>query len=111
MVTNISTVTIPQSENLKLHILLERSNQESVIASVLELPSLKVEGESEEQALEELKKIISTRLENIKVIPIEIELPQNKARNHWKKFAGIFRDDPDFAEIAESLRAERNIDD
>ncbi len=110
MVTNISTVTIAQSENLKLHILLERNNQD-VTASVLELPSLKVEAKSEEQALEELKKIISTRLENIKVIPIEIELPQNKARNHWKKFAGIFRDDPDFAEIAESLRAERNIDD
>jgi hypothetical protein len=28
------------------------------------------------------------------------------------KFAGVFKDDPDFAEIAESLRAERNtIDD
>lgn len=66
---------------------------------------------SEEQALEELKKIISIRLENIKVIPIEIELPQNKARNHWMKFAGIFRDDAAFAEIAESLRAERNTSD
>lgn len=103
-------MTIPQSDNLKLHILLERNNLD-VTASVLELPSLKVEGKSEEQVLEELKKIISTRLKNTKVIPIEIELPQNKARNHLMKFAGIFRDDPDFAEIAESLRAERNIND
>ncbi|MEQ8387066.1 MAG: hypothetical protein RH949_32385 [Coleofasciculus sp. A1-SPW-01] len=36
----------------------------------------------------------------------------NEARktteNPWSKFAGVFKDDPDFAEIAENIRSERN---
>lgn len=29
----------------------------------------------------------------------------------WIKYAGIFKDDPDFAEIAAAIRAERESDD
>jgi hypothetical protein len=111
MALNISTIALPQSENLKLHILLERENQENVIASVLEFPSFHIEAPTEKQAIEELQKMLNSRLENIEIIPVEITLSQSQAKNHWMKFAGVFQDDPDFAEIAENIRSERNKDD
>ncbi|MCC5635705.1 hypothetical protein LC593_07535 [Nostoc sp. CHAB 5844] len=109
MVINLSSVTLPQSENLKLHILLERSDEGNVIAYVLEFPNTQVEASTQQQALQELKKLFSTRLENIEVIPVEIQLFQSEVENPWMKFAGVFKDDADFAEIADNLRAERNI--
>ncbi|MEA5504880.1 hypothetical protein VB735_17550 [Halotia wernerae UHCC 0503] len=108
MVINFSSVTLPQSENLKLHILLERNNEGNVIASVLEFPQTQVEAPTTEQALLELKKLLSTRLENIEIMTVEIQLPQSEAENPFLKFAGVFKDDADFAEIADHLRAERN---
>ena len=108
MVINFSSVTLPQSENLKLHILLERNNEGNVIASVLEFPNTQVEAPTTEQAVQELKKLLSTRLEKIEIIPLEIQLSQSEAENPWIKFAGVFQDDADFAEIANNLRAERN---
>ncbi|WP_414578396.1 hypothetical protein [Anabaena sp. CCY 9402-a] len=109
MVINFSSLTLPQSENLKLHILVERNTEGNVIASVLEFPNTQVEASTQEQAVEELKKILSTRLEKIEIIPVEIHLPQSEAETPWMKFAGVFKDDADFAEIADNLRAERNI--
>lgn len=108
MVINFSSVTLPQSENFKLHILLERNHEGNVIASVLEFPNTQVEAPTTEQAVQELKKLLSTRLEKIEIIPLEIQLSQSEAENPWIKFAGVFQDDADFAEIANNLRAERN---
>ncbi|WP_414756478.1 hypothetical protein [Anabaena sp. CCY 9910] len=109
MVINFFSVRLPQSENIKLHILVERNAEGNVIASVLEFPNTQVEASTQEQAVEELKKLLSTRLEKIEIIPVEIQLPQSEAENPWMKFAGVFKDDVDFAEIADNLRAERNI--
>ena len=108
MVINFSSVTLPQSENLKLHILLSRNNEGNVIASVLEFPNTQVEAPTTEQAVQELKTLLSTRLEKIEIIPLEIQLSQSEAENPWIQFAGVFKDDADFAEIANNLRAERN---
>ncbi len=99
---------LPQSENLKLHILLSRNHQGNVIASVLEFPNTEVEALTTEQAVQKLKTLLSTRLEKIEIIPVEVQLPQSKAENPFLKFAGVFKNDADFAEIVDHLRAERN---
>ena len=36
---------------------------------------------------------------------------QPQSENPWTKFAGVFQGDADFAEIADNLRAERNVED
>ncbi|MGF1674825.1 MAG: hypothetical protein ACFCUV_14250 [Rivularia sp. (in: cyanobacteria)] len=111
MVLNFSTTNQPQSENLNLHLLLEHNNEGNIIASVLEFPNIRVEAPTQEQAIEELKKLLSTRFEKTEIIPVEIKLPQTETENPWTKFAGVFQDDADFAEIADNLRAERNVED
>jgi hypothetical protein len=39
---------------------------------------------------------------------VSIEVPTPLTVNPWIKFSGIYQDDPDFAEIAAAIRAERN---
>lgn len=105
-----STVKPLQPTTITLHILLERTEEGKTIASVLELPNCSVEEPTDEQAIESLKKLIAFRLEKIEVIPLEIQLSQTQQVAHpCLKFAGVFKDDPDFAEIVEELRAERNL--
>ncbi|WP_293074606.1 hypothetical protein [Okeania sp. SIO3B5] len=59
-----------------------------------------------------MNEILHTRLEKLEIIPVEIEWqPSKQPENPWVKFAGVFQDDPDFAEIAESLRKERLAND
>jgi hypothetical protein len=89
--------------------LLERNDEGKASASVLELPNCYIEAPTQEQAIKDLQKLVLARLDKIEVIPLEIQLaPAEQTENPWMKFAGVFKDDPDFAEIAESLRAERN---
>lgn len=109
MVLNFSTTNQPQSENLNLHFLLEQNNQGNIIASVLEFPNIRVEAPTQEQAIEKLKQLLSTRFEKTEIIPVEIKLPQAETENPWTKFAGVFQNDPDFTEIADNLRAKRNV--
>jgi hypothetical protein len=42
---------------------------------------------------------------------LNIDPHTNLSENPWIKFSGIFKDDSDFAEIAEEIRAERLSDD
>ncbi|WP_169218796.1 hypothetical protein [Brasilonema sp. UFV-L1] len=62
MTLNLSNTTLSQSANLKLHILIEHSSEEMMIASVLELPNCFVEAPNQEQALEDIKKLLHSRL-------------------------------------------------
>ncbi|NER01168.1 MAG: hypothetical protein F6K17_00090 [Okeania sp. SIO3C4] len=112
MVSIVSTAKTSQSVPLKFHILLDRSNETKISASFLELPNCQVEASTQEEAIEKLNKILHTHLEKLEIIPVEIEWqPSKQPENPWVKFAGVFQDDPDFAEIAESLRKERLAND
>lgn len=103
---------MPQTTKLKVNILLEEKEGGGAIASVLEMPNYRVEAATPEQAIEELKVFLVTRLKNTKIFPVKINLPQVKQfENSWLKFAGVFKDDPDFAGIVQAIRAERQSED
>ncbi|SKB12922.1 hypothetical protein PL11201_450081 [Planktothrix sp. PCC 11201] len=53
-----------------------------------------------------------TYSDKLEIIPFEIEeVSTQQLENPWLKFAGVFQDDSDFAEIAKSLIIERYDDD
>jgi hypothetical protein len=100
-----------QTDNLKFNILLENKN-DAVIASALELPSYRVEAATRELALQALEQLLVTHLKDTEIIPLEIKMSKTKvSENPWIKFAGFFKDDPYFAEIASSIQAERDSND
>lgn len=108
----VNVFPLPTAAILKVNILLESKEDGGAIASVLEMPSYRVEAATREQAIVELQALLNSRLKKVEILPIEINLPQAEhSENPWVKFAGIFKDDPDFAEIAEAIRSERQAED
>jgi len=102
---------MPQTANLKVNILVE-NKKDGVIASALEFPSYRVKAATRELALKTLEQLLATHLKDAEIIPIEIKVSQvADEKNPWIKFAGFFKDDPYFAEIALSMQAERESND
>jgi hypothetical protein len=104
----INTLAESQTTNLKVNILLETREDGSAIASILELPQYRVEAVTREQALLKLNQLLVQHLEKIEVIPMEIKLPQtNQSQKPWMKFAGVFKDDPDFDVVQQYIQEYR----
>lgn len=106
----IKVLPARQATSLKLSILIKKKADGGAIASVLEIPAYRVEAETREQALASLQKLMAEHLEGAEVIPLEADLSHD-GYTTWVKFAGVFKDDSDFAEIAQEIRAERQADD
>jgi hypothetical protein len=54
---------------------------------------------------------LTEQLATAEIVLLEIRLPHETTACPWARYAGIFENDPDFAEIARELRAERESDD
>lgn len=105
-------LSAPQLQNLTLHLVIEKTEEGRSRASVLGLPDCIVEAATDEEAIEKLQQVVIKRLAHARVMEVEIPLSQpNSTQKSWMKYAGVFKDDPDFAEIAERLRAERREED
>ncbi len=100
-----------QIDKMNLNILVEHKQDGGAIASVLELPAYRVEAETGDLALVKLQTLLTEQLAAAEIVPLQIRLPHETADRPWAKYAGIFENDPDFAEIARALRAERESDD
>jgi predicted RNase H-like HicB family nuclease len=102
---NLSTVTSSETVVPNLHILLEYNSQGNAIATVLELPNCHAEAPTREQALEELKIQVATRLGKAEILSLELQpSPIQHPENPWMKFAGVFKDDPDFDQFQQSIQ-------
>jgi hypothetical protein len=110
------------------NIVLEQQADGSAIASVLEMPHWRVESATKEQALVDVRRMLRDRLQHIEIIPAAIQSDQPErldgvgeasplddrveaSKRAWLQFAGIFENDPHFAQIVEAIQAERDSDD
>ncbi|MEH2126681.1 hypothetical protein [Nostoc sp.] len=104
----INTLTESQTTSLKVNILVETREDGRVIASILELPQYRVEVATREQALLLLNQLLVQDMEKVEVIPMEIKLPQTEqSQKPWMKFAGVFKNDPDFDIVQQYIQEYR----
>lgn len=75
-------------------------------ATVWGLPEIQATGETKEAVLKSIKQLLTARLEKVEVISDKIDLPA-KAEHPWMKFAGMFKDDPQFKEVLADIEAYR----
>ncbi len=117
---NMMNLELPQSDpftNFKVTLLLETLASGQVAASVLEFPNCRVKAETREAAIAQIQATFLERLKNIEAISWKVPIQANAvgvaslSEPTWMKFAGVFKDDADFAAIMESIRAERTSDD
>lgn len=74
-------------------------------ATVWGLPDCKATGATREEALTNVRQVLTARLEKAEIVSLEMEIP--KPEHPWMKFAGMFKDDPDFDEVLADIKALR----
>lgn len=104
-------LSIPQLQNLTLHLMVEKIEEGRSRARVLELPDCVVEAPSSEEAIEQLQAMIRERFTGAELVSFDVPLNVRTEReNPWTEFIGLYEGDSDFAEIASELRRERGFD-
>ncbi len=74
-------------------------------ATVWGLPDCQVFAKTREDAINHLHELVNIRLQNVEIITQEIELP--KTEHPWMKFAGKYKDDPQFDDMLADIEAYR----
>ena len=105
MNTNTLNVPIDKGTKHNYDVLIEKKGENKVTATVLGWQDCQTEGRNKEEALNKLRQMLTTRLQQTEIVSLEIELPQ---REHpWIKFAGMYKDNPLFNEVLEDIQIYR----
>ncbi|WP_375472655.1 type II toxin-antitoxin system HicB family antitoxin [uncultured Nostoc sp.] len=99
------TTHLTTAPNSTYDVLIENQPDGTVKATLLDLPDCQGLGNTQTEAIEKLTQSLQTRLETAKIVTLEIEAP--KVKNPWMKFAGMFKDDPQFDEMLEYIEEDR----
>jgi hypothetical protein len=84
---------------------LETDKTGKETAIVLEIPDCRITADTRQQALDGVRQLLLERLAKAEIVSLQMQLPANP--HPWMKFAGMFKDDSLFAEIARDIRAQR----
>lgn len=105
MNTDSLTIYNNLSNKLRYDVLIENKVEGGVEATVLGWQDCQARGSTKAEALERLGKLLTARLQNTEIVSLEIDLP--KPEHPWMKFAGMFKDDPDFEDLLADIAAYR----
>ncbi len=81
------------------------NGRDGYVATVMGWPSCIAKAPTREQALARLREDLSQRLADVEIVSLDVDTQQ---RMHpMLKFAGVFKNDPLFDEVAEEIEAYR----
>lgn len=106
---------------LNLNILIRETLEGHLIAKVLEFPEWVVQATNRQEAMEKIGKLIRVKLQQEEIIPLKVDLlslqptmqPKRQATSQTTipanihRFAGMFKDDPDFQSIHQQILKEK----
>ncbi|MBE9214157.1 type II toxin-antitoxin system HicB family antitoxin [Plectonema cf. radiosum LEGE 06105] len=90
---------------LTYSVLIESEEDGQFFAVVLGLSDCKSYGKTENEALENLQQLLQKRLQNSKIVTLEINSSQTD--NPWTKVVGMYKDNPLFDEVLADIETER----
>jgi hypothetical protein len=113
---------------MQYQIVIQNPSEHRFTASVLGLPTCSAEGHTEEEALTSVQMVMERQLGQGKVITLDFPalaadrsaLSENsssdamrhpKSPHPWRKFAGMWANDPQFDEFVAEMCNERNLED
>jgi hypothetical protein len=97
-----------RATNEFLQVLVEALPDGQFAAWAVALPDCRVVAPSREEAIESLDVRLEERMVRLEIIERPTTLT-NSTEHPAMKFAGMFKDDPDFAEIVAEIRSEREL--
>lgn len=103
---NFSVFTSPAKSSPKLtyDVLIEPEKDGGFSAAVIGLPNCRATGATKEEALTRLGQLLTARLQEAEIVSLEIE---PSTEHPWMKFAGKYKDDPQFEQMLEYIEANR----
>lgn len=92
---------------MKYTVLLQK-DKAGYTAIVPVLPGCKTKGITERETLDKIRVQIARTLSRTKAVIVEVEPPAPGQLPHpWESIAGIWRDDPSFADFLAEIEADR----
>ncbi|WP_019498227.1 type II toxin-antitoxin system HicB family antitoxin [Pseudanabaena sp. PCC 6802] len=89
---------------MEYQVFVQNPGDRQFVASVLGMPTVYVEGTTEEEAIAKAKAVLESQLATGKFVPIQVDLPNFTDRSRFHlQYAGIFEDDPTFDDWMEKL--------
>ncbi|OCQ97661.1 hypothetical protein BCD64_06065 [Nostoc sp. MBR 210] len=104
MTTNLNNNEVNNLFKLNYSVLIEAKNN-GYQATVWGLPDCQVFAATREDALNNLHTLVNSRLKNVEIVTQEIETPTSE--HPWMKFAGKYKDDPQFDDMLADIAAYR----
>jgi predicted RNase H-like HicB family nuclease len=104
MTTNLVKNTTDNLSTFNYSVLVEQK-EDGYQATVWGQPDLVVFAPTREEALKNLNELVDTRLQNVEIVTGVIEAP--KSEHPWMKFAGKYKDDPQFDDMLADIEAYR----
>ncbi len=92
------------------NILLETTDDGNIIATVLEVSNLQISETTKQGEVAKVKQLLRERLAKAEIVKVSLVDESSKSENPLMKFAGIFQDDADFADIILEIQMEREVD-
>jgi len=90
---------------LNVNILIRETLEGDLVARVLEFPEWVVQATNRQEAMEKMRRLIQLKLQQEEIIPLKVDLSPLKPAIH--RFAGLFKDDPDFEIIHNQILTDK----
>ncbi|PAX51326.1 HicB family protein [Brunnivagina elsteri] len=107
MTTNLIKETTNNLSKLNYSILVE-AKADGYQATVWGLSDCQVFATTKQEALNNLHELMEYRFKNIEIATQEIEVSKSKPEHPWMKFAGKYKDDPQFDDMLADIEAYRH---
>ncbi|MGF1992554.1 MAG: type II toxin-antitoxin system HicB family antitoxin [Nostoc sp. ZfuVER08] len=104
MTSNLLKNTVDSSSKFNYSVLIE-AKENGYQATVWGLPDCQVFSATREEALKNLHELVNSRFQNVEIVTQEIEAA--KSEHPWMKFAGKYKDDPQFDDMLADIEAYR----
>lgn len=94
------------------YVTVENGAANHYTATVIGWPNCVAEGATREETITRVKRRFTERLEQVEIVPIEIESTLAEPTGHsdehsWARFAGMYEDNPLFEEVLDAIQTYR----
>ena len=87
--------------------IVEPQTEGQFLATFLGWPELQAQGDSRQEALDKLTRLVQKRLTRAEFVPLELGIPKSTTPHSWVKFAGMFAGDEQFDAVMDEVDAYR----
>lgn len=91
---------------MTMYVLIEQMPEGNYTASLIGWPAVKAQGTTEDEALSHLRRSLTTRLQQARIVPVELDL--ESVENPWLALGDRFQPNPLLDEVTNTIAENRS---